>query len=460
METTTAIARILVVDDEVELERLMKQRLRKKIRAGELNLIFAHDGYEALEKLEQEYPIDLVLTDINMPRMDGLTLLSKLREIDVNLKTIVVSAYGDMANIRTAMNQGAFDFLTKPIDFEDLNITITRTLEVIRQNRANRKMLQRMEHQLIQSEKMSALGQLFAGIAHEINNPINFIAGNVTHTAEYIGDITKHLELYQQKFPQPGGEIEEHAEDIDLEFLVEDLPKMIESMELGIERIRTLSGSLRTFSRTDTATKVDYNLHEGIDSTLVILKHRLKGKDHLPAIKIIKNYDDLPVFKCYPGQLNQVFMNLLTNAIDALESAAICQLEISPALLDDSWQRECLEALKLQVVDREDTHRQTIACPTVQDLAPPTITICTEFLPKEQLVKICIADNGLGIPEDIQQYIFDYMFTTKAVGQGTGIGLALCRDIIEEKHGGKLNCVSSFGQGSEFVMEIPIPDDD
>lgn len=457
METKT-VARILVVDDETELERLIKRRLRKKIRAGELSLIFAHDGYEALEKLEQEYPIDLVLTDINMPRMDGLTLLNKLREIDVNLKTIVVSAYGDMTNIRTAMNHGAFDFLTKPIDFEDLNITIARTLEIIQQNQADHNMLEKMQSQLIQSEKMSALGQLFAGIAHEINNPINFIAGNVSHTAGYTRDITKHLKLYQQKFPQAGIEIEQHAEEIDLEFLLQDFPKIITSMELGIERIQNLSCSLRTFSRTDTDNKIDYNIHEGIDSALVILQHRIKANKKLPEIIILKEYSDLPRLKCYPGQLNQVFMNLITNAIDALEANASSQLDISQ-LPNDSWQGKILEELELQTLQTEELLKDLVICPTSQDSQLPTIQIRTEFLINEKLVKIYIGDNGIGIPEELQKHIFDYLFTTKSVGKGTGIGLSLCREVIEEKHGGKLSCISSFGQGSEFVIEIPILDD-
>jgi adenylate cyclase len=280
--------------------------------------------------------------------------------------------------------------------------------------------LQKSQIQLIQSEKMSALGQLVAGVAHEINNPVGFISGNLKHLEGYIQDLTNHLQLYQQTFPEAGEEIEEDAEAIDIEYVLEDMPKMVESMQVGIQRIKEISTSLRTFSRSDTSTKANYNIHEGIDSTLLILKHRLKADSIRPEIKIIKEYGNLPMVNCYPGQLNQVIMNLIANAIDALE--------------DSNKGKEFTEI----------------------EANPNKITISTKLLADNTRVVIQIKDNGLGMSDEIKQKIFEHLFTTKPVGQGTGLGLSISRQIVEETHGGKLSCVSSLGDGAEFIIEIPI----
>ncbi|MBD0303025.1 MAG: response regulator, partial [Tolypothrix sp. T3-bin4] len=209
-------AKILVVDDELELERLIKQRLRKSIREKEIELVFAHNGKEALEKLQSDQEIVMVLTDINMPGMDGLTLLNKLQEVDQNLKAVVISAYGDMNSIRTAMNSGAFDFLIKPLNFEDLVITIHKTLDYVKQAQETLDRLQQAQLQLIQNEKMASLGQLVAGVAHEINNPLSCIATYVDLSSEEITYLINHLQLYQEKFPNPGLEIQQDADEIDL----------------------------------------------------------------------------------------------------------------------------------------------------------------------------------------------------------------------------------------------------
>ncbi|MBW4512809.1 MAG: CHASE2 domain-containing protein [Scytonematopsis contorta HA4267-MV1] len=280
--------------------------------------------------------------------------------------------------------------------------------------------LQKSQLQLIQSEKMSALGQLVAGVAHEINNPVGFISGNLKHLEGYIQDLTNHLQLYQQTFPEAGEEIEEDAEAIDIEYVLEDIPKMVESMQVGIQRIKEISTSLRTFSRSDTSTKANYNIHEGIDSTLLILKHRLKADSIRPEIKIIKEYGNLPMVNCYPGQLNQVIMNLIANAIDALE--------------DSNKGKEFAEI----------------------EANPNKITISTKLLADNTRVVIQIKDNGLGMSDEIKQKIFEHLFTTKPVGQGTGLGLSISRQIVEETHGGKLSCISSLGDGAEFLIEIPI----
>ena len=413
-------AKILVVDDELELERLIKQRLRKSIREKEIELVFARNGNEALEKLQSDREIVMVLTDINMPGMDGLTLLNKLQEVDQNLKAVVISAYGDMNNIRTAMNSGAFDFLTKPLNFEDLVITIHKTLDYVKQAQETLDRLQQAQLQLIQNEKMASLGQLVAGVAHEINNPLSCIATYVDLSSEEITYLINHLQLYQEKFPNPGLEIQQDADEIDLKSILRRLPKMLSGMSVSTERILDISNSLRTFSRGDKDTKVLANIHEGIDSTLMILQYRLKGNSKRPAIQVIKDYGNIPSVKCYLGQLNQVFMNILANAIDAFE---------------ESNQGRIFTEIEGN---------------------PNIITIKTEVTQDNQKVAIKIKDNGAGMSEEVQSRIFDHLFTTKAVGKGTGLGLSISRQIVVEIHGGSLSCNSVLGQGTEFAIIIPI----
>ena len=284
------------------------------------------------------------------------------------------------------------------------------------------KDLQQMQTQLIQSEKMSALGNLVAGVAHEINNPVGFIDGNLHHANEYIQDLVHHLKLYHQHYPKPVLEIQENAETIDLDFLLEDLPKMIDSMKLGTDRIRDISTSLRTFSRADTDNKTSFDIHAGIDSTILILKHRLKANEKRPEIEIIKNYGNLSKVDCFPGQLNQVFMNILANAIDAL---------------DDYNIGRSFEEIKEQ---------------------PNQIKIYTEELIAKNQIAIHIQDNGPGISENVKKQIFDHLFTTKGVGNGTGLGLSIARQIIEDKHQGSLECISNVCGGTEFIIKISIRD--
>ncbi|HBB35798.1 MAG TPA: hybrid sensor histidine kinase/response regulator [Cyanobacteria bacterium UBA8803] len=412
-------AKILIVDDEVELERLIKQRLRKKIIAKEIELIFARNGQEALEILKSDRPIDMVLTDINMPEMDGLTLLDKLHEIDVNIKAVVISAYGDMKNIRTAMNSGAFDFITKPINFEDLNTTINKTLTYVKQIRETVKQLQQAQLQLIQSEKMATLGQLVAGVAHEINNPLSCIAGYAGISTEAVKNLLEHLRLYQEKFINPGPEIEEDAEKIKLDYIVKRLPIMFAGMVESTDRLIDISNSLRTFSRADTDAMVLANIHEGIDSTLMILQHRLKANNHRPEIQVRQEYGDIPAVQCYLGQLNQVFMNILVNAIDACEAT-----------------------------NEGRTFGEIKANPNI-------ITIQTELVQDPESVIIKIKDNGQGMSGEVKSRIFDPLFTTKAVGKGTGLGLSISRQIVVETHGGSMSCHSVLGEGTVFIIAIP-----
>ncbi|MCT7951894.1 PAS domain S-box protein [Ancylothrix sp. C2] len=279
--------------------------------------------------------------------------------------------------------------------------------------------LQRTQAQLIQSEKISSLGQLVAGVAHEINNPINFIYGNVSYASEYAQDLLNLLKLYQQYYPNPPAEIEEAAEASDLDFLKEDLPRLLSSMRLGADRIRDLVLSLRNFSRLDEAEMKQVNIHEGIESTLLILQPRLKAKPGYGQMEVIKNYGYLPEVECYPGQLNQVFMNVLANAIDALEEYA-----------------------HLRVLSGGE-------------LYSPKISIRTEQCHADW-ISIHVSDNGPGIPHEVIGRLFDPFFTTKPVGKGTGLGLSISYQIVVEKHGGKLKCLSRPGEGAEFVIEIPV----
>ncbi|MEH1812356.1 MAG: ATP-binding protein, partial [Nostoc sp.] len=279
--------------------------------------------------------------------------------------------------------------------------------------------LQRTQAQVLQSEKMSSLGQLVAGIAHEINNPVNFIHGNLTYLDEYTQNLLQMIYLYQERYSSHDPAIQALAEEIDLEFLVEDLQKILPSMKMGTERIRNIVRSLRNFSRMDEAEFKTVDIHEGIESTLLILQHRLKDKPDRPAIEVIKDYGNLPQAECFPGQLNQVLMNILVNAMDALDEA-----------------------------DIKRTSQQ------IQE-NPSQITIRTSVV-DSQSIEIAIADNAQGMPESVQSRIFDPFFTTKPVGKGTGMGMAISYQIITEKHCGKLLCFSTLGEGTNFIIQVPI----
>lgn len=279
--------------------------------------------------------------------------------------------------------------------------------------------LQKAQMQIVQSEKMSSLGNLVAGIAHEINNPIGFLTGSLNNASDYVKDLLNYTQCVQQNHPHLANAVTDFAEEIDLEFLTEDLPKLINSMKNATERITDITTSLRTFSRADTAKKFACNIHEGIDSTLLILKYRLKANEFRPEIKVIKDYGELPAINCFLGQLNQVFMNILANAIDAI---------------DEYSQKYSFKELQAN---------------------PQKITVQTLFLQSENIVVIKIKDNASGIPEEVKAKIFDHLFTTKGVGKGTGLGLAIARQIVEETHSGKLICDSILGEGTEFTINLP-----
>ncbi|HEY9598244.1 MAG TPA: PAS domain S-box protein, partial [Cyanophyceae cyanobacterium] len=280
--------------------------------------------------------------------------------------------------------------------------------------------LQQTQAQLVHSEKMSSLGQLVAGVAHEINNPISFIYGNLTHTHQYAEDLLRLLDCYQKYYPNPAPEIQAEAEAIDVNFIREDMPKILASMEVGVDRIRQIVLSLRKFSRLDEAAMKWVDIHEGLDSTLLILAHRLKGKSSNSSdIKVIKDYGNLPKIQCHAGPLNQVFMNILANAIDAIENF----------------------------------HQDYFPEPNKKRSG--IIWICTQVIGENQAI-ILIGDNGSGMTPEVCQKLFDPFFTTKPVGSGTGLGMSISYQIVVQKHGGKLQCISAPGQGTAFLIQIPI----
>ncbi|AFZ12573.1 histidine kinase [Crinalium epipsammum PCC 9333] len=313
---------------------------------------------------------------------------------------------------------------------EELNSALQMQAELVKTAEAQAQKLEKAmielrqtQAQLIQTEKMSSLGQLVAGVAHEINNPISFIQGNIKPANEYIQDLLDLLQLYQEQYADVTPEISEKIEEIELDFLMEDLPKLISSMEVGAERIAEIVKSLRNFSRLDEAEIKPVDIHSGIESTLMILHNRLKATSEHSKIEVVKEYGDLPPVECYAGQLNQVFMNIIANAIDAVEESI----------------------LKLPKTERAGKKS--------------AIAIRTEVVGSDR-VAIRISDNGLGMPETVQTRLFDPFFTTKPVGKGTGLGMSISYQIVAEKHNGSLQCISTLGEGTEFVIEIPIQQPD
>ncbi|MBF2005461.1 response regulator [Chlorogloeopsis fritschii PCC 9212] len=417
---------ILIVDDTPNNIRILFNILHEVgfqvsvVKSGEL----------ALEKVTFIKP-DLILLDVMMPGIDGFETCHHLKseESTKDIPVIFMTALAEVENKVKGLKLGAVDYITKPIQVEEVlarvnvhlalrNTQIQLINEIHDRRQAEIELqqtlqeLQQTQTQLVQSEKMSSLGQLVAGVAHEINNPVNFIYGNLTYADEYIQDLLKLVQVYQQHYSNPVSEVQTVIAGIELDFLTADLPKLIASMKVGAERIREIVLSLRVFSRLDEAEMKAVDIHECIDSTVMILGHRLKSQRDREEIQVIREYGNLPLVECYPGQLNQVFMNIIGNAIDALE------------------------------ISKDNTEIY------------PTIHIRTKT--EGDRVIICIADNGSGMTKEVKQKIFDPFFTTKPVGIGTGMGLAISYQIVTEKHRGSLHCVSQPGQGTEFAIVIPV----
>ena len=415
---------ILIVDDSSTNLSVLSQALKT---AG-YKVKVAVDGKSAIEMLEKcaialtKIPLpELILLDVQMPGIDGFETCRQLKanQVTAVIPVIFMTALADAESKIKGLSLGAVDYITKPFEQDEViaRVNIHWRLKQLTDNLEQQvtertRALQQAQVQVVQQEKLSALGQLVTGVAHEINNPLSFIVSNIAPAKEYLADITEVLRLYQKHYPEPAPDIAIKIDDIDLEFVIEDFSHLLDSMQVGTERIKDISLSLRNFARSDVDTATPIDLHETLDSTLLLLKHRLKNRGDRPAIEVIQNYGELPPIKCYPGPMNQVFMNLLANAIDAVE---------------DAWEKDqrCL-----------------------------TITVSTEVLRESAIVRI--ADNGLGMTDEIQKHLFEPLFTTKAVGKGTGLGLSIARQIVTDKHGGQLFCKSLAGKGTEFAIVLPI----
>lgn len=421
--------KILVVDDTPANLEVMTEMLSS---VG-YEVATAISGERALKRLKTYVP-DLILLDIQMPGMDGFQICQAIKNDPktANIPIIFITALSDIGHIVRGFSLGGVDYISKP--FQQLELLtrvkthlqlkfLTQDLEKQVAERTSElqhalEELHQSKLQLIQQEKMSALGNLVAGIAHEINNPIGFLNGSVNNAQEYIQNLLNHLKLYQSYCPDSPQPLQDNAHEIDLEFLCKDLPGLLESMRNAINRISKISSNLRTFARADTEYKVSADLHEGIDSTLLILQYRLSANQYRPAISVIKEYESLPEVICFPSQINQVFMNILANAID---------------MFDEMAQEQSFSELEAN---------------------PQQITIRTTA--DSNQVNIYIRDNGKGMGEAVKAKIFDHLFTTKSIGKGTGLGLTISRQIVLENHGGSLNVQSEPGQGTEFCISLPL----
>lgn len=431
--TTEQMQTVLIVDDNPANLSVLSDALDL---AG-LEVWVAKSGKVALERAKYALP-NLILLDVMMPEMDGFEtcLQLKANPATQDIPVIFMTALSDTANKVKGFQAGAVDYITKPFQQEEVlsRVKLHLKLHDLAEKLDNKNILleqkvaevslayddlKQMQIKLIQSEKLSSLGQIVTGIAHEINNPVNFIYGNLIHASQYNQEVLKLIRLYQEEYPNPTPSIQAELENIDLDFIHDDLLKLLNSMDVGVQRIREILKSMRIFSRVYEADMKAVNIHEAINSTLTLLNYRLKAKLEHPGIEVVKEYCQLPPVECYPGQLNQVFMNIISNAIDAL---------------DEYNQQRSFADIQKQ---------------------PSRIQIRTKMI-EDQWVAIHIVDNGSGISEEVKEKLFDPFFTTKAIGKGAGLGLSISHQIVVEKHGGSLYYQSTPEKETEFVIKIPI----
>ncbi|MBW4565448.1 MAG: hybrid sensor histidine kinase/response regulator [Mojavia pulchra JT2-VF2] len=428
-KTTT----VLIVDDNPANLGVLSDALDQ---AG-LEVWVAKSGKVALERVKYALP-NLILLDVMMPEIDGFETCRQLKA-DLQTKDIPVifmTALSDTSNKVEGFQVGAVDYITKPfqqsevlsrvklhLKMHNLSEELEHKNAVLEQKVAEVSQayddLKQLQVKLIQNEKLSSLGQMLAGIAYEINNPVDFIYGNIIHANEYTQEILNLLHLYQEEYPNPTPSIQEEFESTDLEFLENDLLNLLKSMNFGARRIREIVKSMQIFSRVDEVGMAEVDIHECIDGTLAILNYRLKAQPEHPGIEVVKEYSLLPPVECCAGQINQVFMNIIVNGIDAL---------------DEYNQQRSSEEIKQN---------------------PSLIKIRTTMI-ENNWVAIHIVDNGPGIPEEVKAKLFNPFFTTKPVGKGTGLGLSISHQIVVEKHHGSIYCQSTPGKETEFVIKIPV----
>ncbi|MEL7331049.1 MAG: response regulator [Cyanobacteria bacterium J06560_2] len=461
---------ILIVDDNPTNLAVLAQTLKD----GGYQVRVAISGENALKQIEQSKPV-LVLLDVMMPGINGFETCRQLKAdpLTAAIPIIFMTALTDQAQKVAGLKLGAVDYITKPFQEEEIlarvrvhqqNSELLRSLqrrnqelekEISKRERSevlNRKLencievstavlsdaseyFQEAQSKVAKSEKLSALGELVAGVAHEINNPIGCITNNVEFVAEHTQQLLEHIACHQEILeanrdsinPPDLNKVKQHAEAIDLDYIAEDFPELIQSMVTSGDRIQAISQSLRTFARSDTTEKQPYSLHEGLDGTLLILRHRLRGDGTRDGIRLKKDYGDLSAISCYPGQINQVFMNILANAIDAIDAKAAEKNDAS-------------------------ANGEVSNLSTSEDYIPE-IEITTLQTPEK--VIITITDNAGGIPSAVQAKIFESQFTTKSAGKGTGLGLSIAHQIVTQTHQGNIECTSLVGTGTTFKILLP-----
>lgn len=414
------MAKILVIDDDLTVQIVLQDLLE---REG-YEVAIARDGREGIERAQTLAP-DLIISDWMMPQTSGLEVCQQVKANPELAAAffILLTTPEEFSTREQGLSAGADDFVSKPIEPQELlaRVRVGLRLRELQQQRDRAQQdLQETQAQLVQSEKRASLGVLVQGIAHEINNPITFIYSNLTHVQNYASDLIDLLHLYQKLSPNPSPEILKKQHELELEFVIDDLFKILNSMRTGSDRIRKIVESLQEFSRTDRSGWQPFDINHSLDNTLLILQNRLPAQEGRADINVIKNYAKLPPVECYAGQLYQAFLNVLNNAIDAIEASA------------DQGYKEELESETLK----------------------PLIQICTSVLDNNRVL-IQIIDNGIGMSPDVKSRIFEPFFTTKPVGEGIGLGLSICFQIVMQ-HKGELKCVSELGKGTAIDIQIPI----